>query len=85
MLRQLDSCKEQLAILSKQYEGLEARSKADRKVLVKEVKSLRNSQAKLEDELGKSLQAKSEAEVVYFPPNNILHSSLFLCQVAQFL
>lgn len=62
LLQQLDSSKEQLAILSKQYEELEARSKADRKVLVKEVKSLRNSQAKLEDELSKSLQEKSEAE-----------------------
>ncbi|XP_024017599.1 PX domain-containing protein EREL1 isoform X1 [Morus notabilis] len=62
ILRELGSSKEQLEILSKQYEELEARSKADRKVLVKEVKSLRSSQAKLEHELSKSLTEKSEAE-----------------------
>ncbi|KAM6544489.1 hypothetical protein CsatB_008936 [Cannabis sativa] len=62
LLQELDSSKEQLEILSKRYEDLEAKSKADRKVLVKEVKSLRNSQSQLEDELSNSLKEKAEAE-----------------------
>ncbi|KAM1573815.1 hypothetical protein ACFX1S_043931 [Malus domestica] len=60
--QELDPYKEQLENLSKQYEELEAKSKADIKVLVKEVKSLRSSQAGLKHELGKSLTEKSEAE-----------------------
>ncbi|XP_050127159.1 PX domain-containing protein EREL1 isoform X3 [Malus sylvestris] len=60
--QELDPYKEQLENLSKQYEELEAKSKADIKVLVKEVKSLRNSQAGLKHELSKSQTEKSEAE-----------------------
>ncbi|RXH92092.1 hypothetical protein DVH24_021115 [Malus domestica] len=60
--QELDPYKEQLENLSKQYEELEAKSKADIKVLVKEVKSLRSSQAGLKHELSKSLTEKSEAE-----------------------
>nr|XP_008394104.2 PX domain-containing protein EREL1 isoform X3 [Malus domestica] len=62
LLQELDPYKEQLENLSKQYEELEAKSKADIKVLVKEVKSLRNSQAGLKHELSKSQTEKSEAE-----------------------
>ncbi|KAL5559776.1 hypothetical protein UlMin_035987 [Ulmus minor] len=51
LLQELDSSKEQLQKLLKRYEELESKSKADRKVLVKEVKSLRSS-----------LQEKSEVE-----------------------
>lgn len=64
LLQELDSSKDQLENLLKRYEELEAKSKADRKVLVKEVKSLRSSQAKLEHELDKSRKEKFEAEVV---------------------
>ncbi|TQD74835.1 hypothetical protein C1H46_039623 [Malus baccata] len=60
--QELDPYKEQLENLSKRYEELEAKSKADIKVLVKEVKSLRSSQAGLKHELSKSLTEKSEAE-----------------------
>lgn len=66
LLHELDSSKDQLENLLKQYEELEAKSKADRKVLVKEVKSLRSSQTKLENELSKSLKEKSEAEVFLY-------------------
>ncbi|KAL6217006.1 hypothetical protein ACLB2K_010224 [Fragaria x ananassa] len=59
---ELDSSKEQLEKLSKRYEELEAKSKADIKVLIKEVKSLRSSQAELKHELSKSLKDKSESE-----------------------
>ncbi|KAF3447099.1 hypothetical protein FNV43_RR12279 [Rhamnella rubrinervis] len=62
LMQQLDSSKDQLENLLKQYEELEAKSKADRKVLVKEVKSLRSSQTKLENELSKLLKEKYEAE-----------------------
>ncbi|KAK7351378.1 hypothetical protein VNO77_10781 [Canavalia gladiata] len=62
LLQNLDATKEQLEILSKQYGELEAKSKADVKVLVKEVKSLRNSQTKLKKELGESIKEKFETE-----------------------
>ena len=65
LLENLDATKEQLEILSKQYGELEAKSKADVKVLVKEVKSLRNSQTKLKKELSESIKEHSETEVGY--------------------
>ncbi|XVF48345.1 hypothetical protein PTKIN_Ptkin03bG0182800 [Pterospermum kingtungense] len=63
MLQELNATKEQLNNISKQYEELEAKSKADIKVLVKEVKSLRKSQKELKQAVGQSLAEKSEAEV----------------------
>lgn len=63
LLQDLDAAKEQLEFLSKQYGELEAKSKADVKVLVKEVKSLRNSQIELKKELSESIKEKCEAEV----------------------
>ncbi|KAF5748170.1 phox domain-containing family protein [Tripterygium wilfordii] len=62
LLDDLNATKEQLEKLSKQYEELEAKSKADIKVLVKEVKSLRRSQTELKQELSQSLKEKSEVE-----------------------
>ncbi|GMJ07728.1 hypothetical protein like AT4G32160 [Hibiscus trionum] len=62
MLQELNATKEQLNDISKQYEELEAKSKADIKVLVKEVKCLRKSQKELKQEVGQSLSEKSEAE-----------------------
>ncbi|KAF5726252.1 Phox domain-containing protein isoform 1 [Tripterygium wilfordii] len=62
LLDELNATKEQLQKLSKQYEELEAKSKADIKVLVREVKSLRCSQTELKQELSQSLKEKSEAE-----------------------
>lgn len=63
LLQDLDAAREQLEILSKQYVELEAKSKADIKVLVKEVKSLRSSQTELKKELSESIKEKREAEV----------------------
>lgn len=63
MLQELNATKEQLNYISKQYEELEAKSKADIKVLVKEVKSLRKSQKELKQVVSQSLAEKSEAEV----------------------
>lgn len=80
MQQELDSCKGQLENLLKQYEELETKSKADRKVLVKEVKSLRSSQTKLENELSKSLKEKSEAEVVRYSTSiySVFHVTLYV-------
>lgn len=66
MHRDLESSKQKFEILSKQYEELEAKSRADRKILVKEVKSLRTLQLKLEHDLSKSNEEKSEAEVFQY-------------------
>ena len=65
VLQELDASKEQLENLLKRYEELEAKSKADIKVLVKEVKSLRSSQTELKQELSRMQKEKSEAEVVF--------------------
>ncbi|QCE16259.1 PX domain-containing protein EREL1-like [Vigna unguiculata] len=62
LLQNLETAKEHLEVLSKQYGELEAKSKADVKVLVKEVKSLRNSQTKLKKELSESIKENSETE-----------------------
>ncbi|XP_059460610.1 PX domain-containing protein EREL1 isoform X2 [Corylus avellana] len=62
VLQELDASKEQLENLLKRYEELEAKSKADIKVLVKEVKSLRSSQTELKQELSRMQKEKSEAE-----------------------
>lgn len=58
----LDSTKEKLVNLQKLHGELQLKSKADTKVLVKEVKSLRSSQAELKEELGRSLKEKTELE-----------------------
>lgn len=65
LMQELDATKQQLFDLQKQHQELEANSKADIKVLVKEVKHLRSSQAELKQQLNQSLKEKSEAEVVY--------------------
>ena len=66
LLQELDASKEQLEKLLKRYDELEAKSKADIKVLIKEVKSLRSSQTELKQELSQTHKEKSEAEVVFF-------------------
>lgn len=61
-LEELDVTKKQLEDVLKRREELEVKSKADIKVLVKEVKSLRNSQAELKKDLSQSQKEKSDAE-----------------------
>ncbi|KAE8687460.1 Adenine phosphoribosyltransferase 5 isoform 1 [Hibiscus syriacus] len=63
MLQELNATKEQLNSISKQYEELEAKSRADIKLLVKEVKSLRKSEKQLKQEVGQSLSKISDVEV----------------------
>lgn len=62
--KELDTTKQQLEYLVKQHQEMVAKSKADIKVLVKEVKSLRSSEVDLKQKLHQSLNEKSEAEVV---------------------
>lgn len=62
LLQELDNTKIKLEQLSKKHQELELKSKADVKVLVKEVKSLRSSQAELKQQLNQSLTEKSDAE-----------------------
>lgn len=66
MTQELDATKQQLVELQKQHRELETNSKADIKVLVKEIKSLRSSQAEYKRQLSESIKEKSEAEVVYY-------------------
>ncbi|XP_042497996.1 PX domain-containing protein EREL1-like isoform X2 [Macadamia integrifolia] len=62
LMQELDLTREQLQNLQKRHEELEMKSKADAKVLVKEVKSLRSSQSDLKQELSQLLKEKSELE-----------------------
>ncbi|XP_058110695.1 PX domain-containing protein EREL1-like isoform X3 [Magnolia sinica] len=62
LLQELDVAREQLKNLQKHQEELEMKSKADIKVLVKEVKFLRKTQTELKQELNQSLKEKAELE-----------------------
>lgn len=62
LLNELDVAREHLSRLHKRNEELEAKSKADVKLLVKEVKSLRSSQSELKQELGRLMKEKIEVE-----------------------
>ncbi|CAN6449814.1 unnamed protein product [Victoria cruziana] len=59
---ELDSTREQLQNLQNVHEEQEMKMKADVKVLVREVKSLRKTQTDLKQELQQSLKAKSDLE-----------------------
>ncbi|KAL3655837.1 hypothetical protein CASFOL_000233 [Castilleja foliolosa] len=60
--QELDSAKQKFEDLLKRHQELEWRSKADIKILVKEVKSLRSSHAELTKQLDQSLKEKSQVE-----------------------
>ncbi|KAG6409504.1 hypothetical protein SASPL_127544 [Salvia splendens] len=62
LCQELDSSKQQFEDLLKRHQELEVKSKADIKVLVKEVRSLRSSQSELTQQLKQSLREKSEME-----------------------
>ncbi|XP_021888428.1 PX domain-containing protein EREX, partial [Carica papaya] len=64
LLQELNIVREQLGNLHKGHEELEVKSKADVKVLVKEVKSLRSSQSELKKELSSLMKEKLELERV---------------------
>ncbi|XP_052180718.1 PX domain-containing protein EREX isoform X2 [Diospyros lotus] len=62
--KELDSAREQIKTLQKHHEDLELKSKADVKLLVKEVKSLRSSQSELKQELSRLMKEKAKIESV---------------------
>ncbi|XP_022721201.1 PX domain-containing protein EREX-like isoform X2 [Durio zibethinus] len=64
LLEELDVAREKLVDLHKHHEELEVKSKADVKLLVKEVKSLRTSQSELKQELSRVMKEKLELERV---------------------
>jgi predicted nucleic acid-binding Zn-ribbon protein len=66
LLHELDDAREQLENLQKHHEEFEVKSKADVKVLIKEVKSLRSSQLELKQELSQVMKEKLEVEVTSF-------------------
>ncbi|CAN8326915.1 unnamed protein product [Cochlearia groenlandica] len=74
--KELDARKQQVEDLSRRYDELEAKSKADIKVLVKEVKSLRRSHVELEKELNRSLTDKTDAEKLLQQERKLLESTV---------
>ncbi|CAL9071113.1 unnamed protein product [Musa textilis] len=62
LLQELGSKQEELLNMRKHLEEQESKSKADIKVLIKEVKFLRKSQTELEELLNQTLKEKSELE-----------------------
>ncbi|KAL9405480.1 hypothetical protein Peur_002452 [Populus x canadensis] len=62
LLQQLDVARKDFEDLNKDHEELQVKSKADVKLLVKEVKSLRNSQRELKQELSRLMKEKLEVE-----------------------
>ncbi|KAD4385104.1 hypothetical protein E3N88_25272 [Mikania micrantha] len=62
LLQELDDTKNKFDQLTKKHQELEVKSKGDIKVLVREVKSLRNSQAGLKQQLNQALLEMSDAE-----------------------
>lgn len=64
--QELSTKQEHIAILERHIEQLEMKSKADVKVLVKEVKFLRKSQEELKEMLNQSTKEKGDLEVKNF-------------------
>jgi hypothetical protein len=62
LIKDLETAKEQIGKLSKIQEEIENKSKSDIKLLVKEVKSLRNIQFELKEELSRIMKEKLVAE-----------------------
>lgn len=75
LLQELDK-QEQIEKLQKRLDGVGTKSKADIRILVKEVKFLRSSQAELKEMLNQSLQEKTELEVKYYVFLKWIHWSL---------
>lgn len=63
MRQELDITKEQLESLLKHREESDLKSKADVKLLVREVKSLRSFQLELKQEVGRLAKERTEFEV----------------------
>ncbi|XP_038898996.1 PX domain-containing protein EREX-like [Benincasa hispida] len=64
LLQELDASREQIEYLHKQFEEFVMKSKADVDFLVKEIKSLRETQSDLKQEYSQMMKEKSELERV---------------------
>ncbi|KAL9267960.1 PX domain-containing protein [Drosera capensis] len=64
LLQELDDAREQLDNMQKHHEESDMKSKTDVKLLVKEVKSLRQSQTELKQELSRLMKEKLEADKI---------------------
>ncbi|CAA7057946.1 unnamed protein product [Microthlaspi erraticum] len=62
LLQQIDDLSDKFEKLRKENEELEVKSKAELKVLVKEVKSLRTTQSELKQELSRTMKERLEME-----------------------
>ncbi|KAK4756389.1 hypothetical protein SAY87_006516 [Trapa incisa] len=62
LLHELENAREQFSDLHKHHDDFESKSKANVKLLVKEVKSLRGSQSELKQEFSRLLKEKIELE-----------------------
>lgn len=63
LIKDLETAKEQIEKLNKIHQEFESKSKSNVKLLVKEVKSLRNVQSELKEELSRIMKEKLETEV----------------------
>lgn len=63
LLQQINDIRENFENFHKEHEELEVKAKAELKVLVKEVKSLRTTQSDLRQELSGIMKEKLEMEV----------------------
>lgn len=75
MQQELGSAKQQFEDLLKRHQELQIKSKTDIKILVKEVKSLRSSQAELSQQLNQSQKENLKTQV-YFNCNYSKHVKL---------
>ena len=86
MLQQeLDNAREQIENMNRHHEELELKSKADVKLLVKEVKSLRSYQSELKQELTRSMKEKIEVEVALYIPKLCLLSILLFSNDGSYI
>ena len=87
MLKQeLNAAREELQNLHRHQEESEVKLKTDVKVLVKEVKLLRNSQTELKQELSKVMKEKLEAEVLFlFREINVAFFVLYIQYQAAYI
>lgn len=65
--KEVAELREKMTQLQKERDSIEAQSRSDKKVLVKEIKSLRSAQPELKKEAELAQQAKLELEVRFFP------------------
>lgn len=77
--QELDVAREQLKHLQRHHDEFEMKSKADMKLLIKEVKSLRSSQLELKQQLSELMKEKIDVEVWSSLVNVYCKLILFMC------